>query len=157
MFGLKMGELLIIALTFGALVLPVLFLRAWAKTLRLTRFHQTTAPGLVWLMLIPLFNLGWQFYLLRSVSRGIKGRLAELGRDAGDGGFGIGVAYQSLISLATLLNLGEGQGNGALSVLVGVLSLAGFVTWIVYWSRISRFNREMEASAAALQPPALAA
>jgi hypothetical protein len=87
---LKLGELLIVALivgsalTLGLLVsIPILFLLTWARTLRLTGSHQTTSPGLVWLMLVPVFNLGWQFYLLHSATKGVKGRLAELGRDPG--------------------------------------------------------------------------
>ena len=143
MFGLKMGELLIIALVLVSCVVPVLFLLTWARTLRLTRRYQPTAPGLVWLMLVPVLNLGWQFYLLRSTTQGIKGRLAELGRDARDGGFRLGVTYQSLTCLAALLTPAAKDGSN-LSTLVDVLCLGALVTWIAYWTRIARFNRQMQ-------------
>ena len=157
MLGLKVGELLILALVAGSLVLPIRFLLTLQRTLELTRSHQTTSPRLVWLMLVPVFDLGWQFYLLRAATRGIKGRFAELGRDAGDGGFWIGVVYQSLLCLATLLSWGEPQGNDALSVVAGVLLAAAAATWVIYWVRISRFNRVMEASASTPAPTAPAA
>ena len=145
MFGLKMGELLILALALGSLVVPILFLLTWARTLRLTRTHQGTSPVLVWLMLVPIFNLGWQFYLLISATTGIKGRLTELGRDAGDGGFWLGVVYQSLICAPVLLSLVERSDER--SLLVGILLLAALPVWIGYWVRISRFNRVMAAAA----------
>ena len=144
MFGLKMGELLILALALGSLVVPILFLLTWARTLRLTRTHQGTSPVLVLLMLVPVFNLGWQFYLLISATTGIKGRLTELGRDAGDGGFWLGVVYQSLISAPVLLSLVERSDERSL---LGFLLLAALPVWIGYWVRIARFNRVMAAAA----------
>lgn len=106
-------------------------------------------------MLIPVFNFGWQFYLLHSATKGVKGRLAELGRDPGDGGFGFGVAYQSLFCLVALLSLGV-RLRSELGVLVGALFLAAIVTWIIYWIRISRLNRTMESTAPHVLPTVLA-
>jgi hypothetical protein len=142
MFGLKMGELLVIALTFGVLVVPVLFLRAWAKTLRLATAHQEMSPGLVWLMLIPGFNLVWQFFLLRAATKGIKGRFTELGRHPGDGGFGVGLAYQilALLYLASSAAMPTDVGRG----MAGASWLGALVTWLIYWWRITGFNRQME-------------
>jgi len=159
MFGLKMGELLIVGLVLLVIVPvivvgPILFLVTWGRTLRLTRAHQRMEPGFVWLMLIPVFNLGWQFFLLRAATRGIQGRLAELGSDAGDGGFKIGVAYQSLVCLATLLS--AGLENEQVSLVVGFLLLASVITWILYWVRISRFNQVMEDSSSPPRPAPLA-
>ena len=148
MFGLRLGELVIVALVLVMVAAPILlllFLLTWARTLRLTRAHQTTSPGFVWLMLVPIFNLGWQFFLLRSATRGIKGRLAELGRDAGDGGFGLGVAYQSLLCLFAPLSLLPV--SYPRSPLVGMLFVAAVAIWIGYWVRISRFNRVMATAA----------
>jgi hypothetical protein len=73
----------------------------------------------------------------------------------GDGGFGIGVAYQSLVCLVALPSLGV-RLRSHLSVLVGVLFLAAIVIWIIYWVRISRLNRAMESTAPPVLPTALA-
>jgi hypothetical protein len=123
MFGLKMSELVVVVVVLADLLFPALFLQTRAKTLRLTRVHQTASPGFVWLMLIPVFNLGWQCYLLRAATKGIKGKLDELGRDSGDAGFGVGLTYQVLSCLAVVTSLGRQHGNDQTSKLAGARNL----------------------------------
>jgi len=150
MFGLGFLEMVPLLLFLALLAVPVLYFREWSATLRLTRAHHGASPGLVWLLFIPVFNLGWQFYLLSQTTKGIKGRFRELGKSPGDAGFGVGLAYQVLLCLAAATNLGHREGSAdPAGVLLGLFVLAALVTLVIYWVRLARFNRVMRAASAA--------
>jgi hypothetical protein len=87
-------------------------------------------PALVWLNLIPVFNLGWTFYIVTKLTEGIK---KKLGPDAGDGGWGLGLAHAILLVASFTPGLGH------------LIGLAFFVVWILYWIKIADFSRRMEA------------
>jgi hypothetical protein len=152
MFGLRLGEIIVIVSLLGSLIVPVLFFFTWANTLRLTRSYQPASPGLVWLMLIPVFNLVWQFYLLSMATKGIKGTLTAVGREPGDAAFGIGLAYQVLFCVAAVFPLVNR--NHDLIELTHVFTVLSLLMLIVYWVRLARFNRAM---ITVLALPALAA
>lgn len=115
-----------------SLAFLILYIMSLSKALRLTEGHHTTTPGMAWLLLIPLFSLGWQFYILDNVTRGIKGKYDANGRVCGDAANPVGLAYCVLgcINYVPYLN---------------VLSpLPCFILWIIYWVKIAGYNREME-------------
>ena len=151
MLTLGLAEMVPLLLFLAILAGWILYLREWSATLRLTRAHHGIAPGLVWLLFIPLFNLGWQFYLLGATTKGIKGRFTELGKDPGDAGFGVGLAYQVLFCLAAAANLAHRDGGHWTAVLLGLFTLAALVMLVVYWVRLARFNRVMRAASAAAE------
>jgi hypothetical protein len=149
--GLRVPELLIIGFVFGLVLflLPaIFFLRSVATSLGQTRRHHGVAPGLAYLALIPIFSMGWQFYLLINVTKGVKGRYGELGWNPGDAGYGLGLT-------ACILNVAVGFLNVLLSrtsagpALVALLGLGGLIVWIVYWVKLSGFNKQL-----AMVPPA---
>ena len=149
MSGLRLVEMVPLFSLLALLAVFVLYLRTWSATLRLTRAHHGNSPRVVWLLVIPVFNLGWQFYLLSATTRGIKGRFRELGEDPGDSGFGVGLAYQVSFCLMALTNLVRGQDGHQAGVFLGLFGLAALVTWVIYWVRLTRFNRVMTAAASA--------
>jgi hypothetical protein len=131
MFGFGLPELLIIVCMFGLIVPWIYYLSTLKKSLILTQKHHGISPGLVWLLLIPIFNLGWQFYILTNITKGIKGKCKDIEKDCGDGGWSIGLAYSILACCAVIPYLGFFAGIGAL------------ITWIIYWSKIAGFNKMM--------------
>jgi len=156
MFGLGTGEVLIVFFMLFVVLLPmVLFIRTMSTTLRLTIGHHSAAPGSAWLMLVPLLNLGWQFYLVSSATKGIKGRYKAMGMDPGDAGYGVGLAtcVLSCVANAAQIFLKDNVGQ-PLSVLVAVV---GLITAISYWVKIADFNRVMAGATAGQQPPPLVA
>ena len=67
------GMLLIIVIVVGIILLPAIFyLLTLQKALeRCSSESRTTTPSSVWLMLIPLFNIVWQFILVSRVSESL--------------------------------------------------------------------------------------
>ncbi len=127
------GVVLLIAIVLGiaVFVVYIVFLSTLSKTLKLAGDHSQMSPGMVYLNLIPIFNLGWIFYTVIRVSEAVKGKCGEIGQDAGDGGYGIGIAYACCVV-------------GSIIPCIGFLAaLASLVLWIVYWVKIAGYNEMM--------------
>jgi hypothetical protein len=61
---------------------------------RVPRQFRIMEPGMVWLLVIPCFNLVWNFFVFIRLSRSLKGYFNSVGNQAvGDCGEGIGLAY----------------------------------------------------------------
>lgn len=93
----------IIALIFGAvgcvgllvgLAIMVVVIILLIKPLqKIPQHHRKIEPGMVWLLLIPLFNLVWNFFVYPRISQSFQSYFAEKGRtDVGDCGHAIGLA-----------------------------------------------------------------
>jgi len=121
--------MLLVALAAMAMVMiaPVIFyLLSLQKTLRLAgEENQRMRPGLVWLNLIPVFNLGWHLYTVLKVSETLK---ARFGKQGGDGGRTLGI-ITSLLMLGCLI---PDYRNG--------FGLATVVMWVAYWVKITGYN-----------------
>lgn len=127
------------------LVTVALFFWTQHRTLNAVRpENRRMQPGLVWLQFIPLFGLGWQFYVIGKISDSIRD---DLNAPSGDSVFSddpipmhnrptysYGIAYAVLACLS-LLPLG----------LIKVLfSLAGLVMLIVYWVELARYTKRLK-------------
>jgi hypothetical protein len=56
--------------------------------------HQRVKPGMIWLLMIPLFNLVWNFFTFPKISDSYASYFQSRGRtDVGDAGRGIGLAF----------------------------------------------------------------
>lgn len=92
------------------------------------------APGLVWLNLIPLFNLVWNFFVVNAVSGSLQREFAERGvRDVGDCGHGIGIAMSILAVLTLVPVLGW-----------SLASIVTLVLWILYWVKIVELKNRLQ-------------
>ena len=61
---------------------------------RIPRQFRKQEPGMVWLLLIPCFNVVWNFFVYPQLADSFKAYFASVGRtDVGDCGRGIGLAY----------------------------------------------------------------
>ncbi|HTV47557.1 MAG TPA: hypothetical protein VMG59_03845 [Phycisphaerae bacterium] len=61
---------------------------------RLPKEFRTQEPGLVWLLLIPVFNLIWNFFTFPALANGYKNYFKSVGRsNVDDCGYGIGLTY----------------------------------------------------------------
>ncbi len=93
---------------------------------------------MVWLLLIPCFNIVWNFLVFPKVSESYSIYFAVQGRnDVGDAAGGIGLAYA--ISFACLL----------IPCVNYVAALAAFVLLIIYLVKITGLKNQVEQ-----QPPA---
>lgn len=115
--------------------------------------HRRFEPGLVWLMLIPLFNAVWAFFMTRGITRGMQQAFASRGLERGDCGAGAGLAYAILTAISTVLSLmtsivqaatGQEGGPGAIASCGGSLvGIGSLVYWIVFLVRVNRLGKEL--------------
>lgn len=136
MYGnIGLSEILLVGLiTLGIMLLPAIFyLMTLQKALeRCAIENRTTTPGSVWLMLIPLFNIVWQFIIVSKISESLHNEFSK--RDIPEDpqpGKSIGLAY-CILSVCSIIPL------------IGVLAgLAGLVCWIIYWVKISGYSNKL--------------
>jgi len=137
MFRIGLPELTVLTffgMFFLVLLLPLIFyLLTLQKALaRCAPANRTMEPGLVWLTMIPLFNLIWNFFVVSALSKslGNEFRARQIQTDA-EPGRSIGLAFAILFACAIV-------------PLLGILAtLAGFVLWIIYWVKISEYSSKL--------------
>ncbi|WP_257306724.1 DUF4328 domain-containing protein [Geothrix campi] len=132
------GGCLIFALLAAAIgiAVAIFYILTMQKALNLTgERHQKMNPSMVWLMLIPLFNLVWHFFVVKNVSESIKSWAAENGKNVDDAGYTIGLiaCIAQCCGLIPLVN-----------VLAGPVALVCLIIW---WVKIAGFNKLMSAQA----------
>jgi hypothetical protein len=92
--------------------------------------HRKMSPGQIWLLLIPLFNLGWNFVVFQRIPESYQSFFYSRGRtDVGDGGKQIGLWYAicAVCGIVPCLNYIAGPAALVLLIifLVKVMSLRG--------------------------------
>lgn len=95
---------------------------------------RTMQPGMVWLSLIPLFNLIWAFFVVTAIadSLGNEFRVRNIPTSEPKPGKSIGIAMAVC---------------GACMVIpfVNILAfLPRLILWIVYWFKIADFSRRLD-------------
>lgn len=132
------GGCLIFALLLATISIVVLifYILSMQKALDLAGAqHRKMDPPMVWLMLIPLFNLVWHFFVVKAVAESIQGWAGDSGIQVGDAGYTIGlvacIAY--CCAIVPILN-----------ILAWPVSLVCFIIW---WVKVAGFNKAMAARA----------
>jgi hypothetical protein len=118
------------------LIVAIFFLLTLSKAL--SRCHprnRTMEPGQVWLNLIPLFNIVWQFITVYRVADSLRNEFSDRGwhRRDEDYGRGLGTAY-------CVLNL-----VSAIPYLGALFGLAGLICFIIYWVKIANYSSQLAA------------
>jgi hypothetical protein len=91
--------------------------------------NRAMSPGLVWLFLIPVFNLIWHFFIVINMAKSLHAEfVARNIVEEQSPGQGIGLA-------ACILNVASW-----IPYVGGLTGLAGFICWIVYWVKIAGFS-----------------
>jgi hypothetical protein len=142
--GLAPVELLVIvAIIFLISVTTLVPLAFFCLTLqkclnRCTPQCRTIAPGQVWLLLIPFFNLVWQFIVVSRISSTLANefRLRSMTKEP-EPGKSLGLAFCILFVCGIVPFLG---------ILAGI---AGLICWILYWVKIANYSAEISMPATA--------
>ncbi|WP_257311064.1 hypothetical protein [Geothrix fuzhouensis] len=114
------------------IAIAIFYILTMQKALNLAgERHQKMNPSMVWLMLIPLFNLVWHFFVVKNVSDSIKSWAAENGKSVDDAGYTIGLVtcIAQCCGLIPILNILAGP--------------VGLVCLIIWWVKIAGFNKLM--------------
>lgn len=100
------------------------------------------APGLVWLNLIPYFQLVWSFILVKNISESVGGEFErrKLQTFEEKPGFAVGMAWASLNLLSTLLGFAD------MPFISLVISLSAIVCWVLFWVKLSRLKADLAGS-----------
>lgn len=152
---LVMGALGLVLL-LGFLVPAVFFLLTQQNTLKLIQpLNRTINPGQVWLQLIPVFNLYYQFVVVTRISNSLQREFNSYFNDSNSilpdetvtgatGGkrpvYSSGIAYCWLFLISTLTRWLP----SFLSLLSGLVSLAAIIYWIVYWVQLAEYKKKLK-------------
>ncbi len=89
------------------------------------------APGQVWLMLIPLFNLVWMFIVINRLAASIKQECDRLN-----------ISYTQPTPTKDIGNIYAALAIAGLMPVIGFFfGLAAFVCWIIYWTQVARYRK----------------
>lgn len=140
------GVIVLVGLVIAVLYLLTLY-RALAKVAPHNRLME---PGLVWLSLIPLFNVIWAFIIASRLPDSLRNEFREQGRDDGtDYGKGIATTNAVIgvlsmgISLAS--NVLPPDVRGMTGCAQGPLGLVSLVLFIVFWVKIAGYSSQLSA------------
>jgi hypothetical protein len=75
-------------------------------------------PAMVWLLLIPLFNLVWNFFVYLRIPESYQDYFRSMGRDVGDAGRGIGLGFSICAACTLIPCVGGFAGLAALVLLI---------------------------------------
>ena len=118
------------------LIPGIFFILTLQKALnRCSPESRTTSPGSVWLLLIPLFNIVWQFILVSRISESLHNEFVKRNiEEEPTPGKAIGIAF-------CILNI-----CGIIPIVGIIASACGLVCWIVYWVKIAGYSNKIAQS-----------
>ena len=125
---------LIFVIIIGVLAMQIFFLLTLHRCMgKISKENRTMEPGLVWLNLVPMLNLGWIFYTVIKIKESLEKEFDSRNLQ-GDGDFGykIGLTYAILGCCSAVPYVG---------VLPAMVSL---VFWIMYWVKIAGFSQQLD-------------
>lgn len=127
--------LIVVAVIFGISLIPMIFfLLTLQNTLNAISFeNRKMEPGLVWLSLIPIFGLVWQFMVVDRMAGSLQAEFAKRGMATEEArpGNSIGLAYCILFCCSLIPFLGY------------ITSIAGLICWIIYWIKINDYKNRL--------------
>ena len=94
--------------------------------------------GMVWLMLIPAFNLLWHFVIVLNMSKSLRNEYSARGFALTERDPGQNIGLAMCICVLT----------GFVPFVGPVLHAAGIVCWILYWVKIAGYSRKLAEAAA---------
>lgn len=134
MLGGTILLVVIIAIAIG-LIPMIFYLLTLQNTLKeVSPENQKMPPSNVWLVLIPLFGLVWNFIIVNRMADSLAAEFAKrnIPVDEERPGYSIGLTYSILFCCSIIPVLG------------GLASLAGLVCWIIYWVKIAGYKTTLQ-------------
>lgn len=128
-------ESLIVIIVFGIILIPAIFyLITLQNTLKaISPENRRMEPGMVWLLLIPLFNIIWNFIVINRMADSIQAELQKKGMSVTERpAYNVGIAM-CIIGCVTWI-----------PVVGSLASIGGLICWIIYWVKITEFKRKIE-------------
>lgn len=131
MFGFGFPGLLVLPLII--IVPGVFYLLTLQRALsQCSRESRSMEPGLVWLLLIPLLNVIWHFFVVTAISTSLHKEFAKrnISEDPKPGR-AVGLAMCVLFAVTVVPHLSVPA------------TFAAIMCWIVYWVKIAAYSAEL--------------
>ncbi len=115
-----------------ALVVFILYLITLMNTLNaVSPANRRMTPGLVFLLLIPLFNLVWNFLVVTKIRDSLQAEFSARNLSGQGFAYGVGLAMCILyiVALLPVINL--------------LAAPAALVCWIIYWVQIAGYKGQL--------------
>jgi hypothetical protein len=129
---------MIVLISVGIMILPLIFylLTLQGVLQQVKPENRKMDPGMVWLILIPLFGIVWQFIVVGNIADSLKAEFAQRGVNPGEErpGYNIGLTYCILMCCGIIPFLGI------------LAAIGGFVCWIIYWVKIANYKSTLQTS-----------
>ena len=138
------GIVMVFLIVFAIFLIPYIFyLLTLQKAFnRCAPENRALAPGLVWLLLIPLFNLVWHFLVVINLAKSLEAEFQKRGiAEEPKPGQTIGMVMCILNACSIIPFLGI------------LCSLVALVCWIIYWVKIAGFSGKIASPAAPAVAP----
>ena len=127
-----LGIILIVCLFL--LGIAIAYLTTLSSTLKeVSPANRKMQPSEVWLLLIPLFNLIWIYFIVIRISESIDNEYRYRNISDTSGTHAIGITYAILNSLIAFIYLFYPVSAGFYYILL----FANFIFWISFWSSVS--------------------
>lgn len=134
MFGLGFWEILIILIILLISYVPLIF---FILTLRKAVLgchvdNRKISPDSIWLLLIPIFNLIWMFFVVINIAQTLGDELIAKGVETQSPptkSIGLAMCILNVCSIIPLLGT--------------LCGLVGFVLWIVYWVQVANISSQL--------------
>lgn len=127
----------------GFIVVSIFFILTLSRALnKCSPAARTMQPGTLWLLLVPVLNLVWNFIVVLGMAkslanefraRGVQGVEPEPGKS-----IGLAMAICAVCSVIPVLGLLAG--------------LACLVLWILYWMKMADYSRKLDMTPAPGMP-----
>jgi len=129
------GLMVILAVSAVYLVVLIFYLLTLQKTLkRCSPESCAMQPGLVWLMVIPCFNLIWHFFVVINMAKSLSAEFKKRGiavEDKPGQTIGLIMCVCPVVAIIPFVGCVAGP--------------AGLVCWIMYWVKIADFSKKLAA------------
>lgn len=132
--------ILLVGIAVGALVCWLL--SGWLA--KVPREHRKQEPGLVWLLMIPLFNLVWSFFVFPKIAQSFQSYFRSKG-DTTDTGNGLALAFCILAASELLV--------GWIPCIGAIYSLGVLVVFILVLVKFHGLKERLVSPPMASAPP----
>jgi len=137
-----------------AIVIQVLFLLNLHRTLDAVRErNREMSPGMVWLNLIPIFNIAWQIITVNKIANSLRKEFEDRGWHTADEGFArtVGMIWAwgnvANLALSIMQNAAQFADAKPVAMVLGLLGcplgLAILVCWIMYCVQTYQYRKRL--------------
>ena len=133
---LQPWHILILLVVAGFLLLPAIF---YILTLRdavnkCAPASRTIDPGLIWLLLVPLVNLVFHFFVVLGLAQTLRNEFNRRGIRVAEPAPGQSIGLAMCICACC----------GIIPLLGMLAVLAQLILWIIYWVKIAEYSRKLD-------------